>query len=67
MRFWRRRDPDVPDDTGGKQARERAEKALEDVRHLREEQAPLRRFFRVDASENHYGQGATQLFLGRKP
>lgn len=52
--------------TGGREARERAEKALEDVRARRAKIEALGRWFLVDAKQNHYGQGAEQLFLGRK-
>lgn len=63
---WKRYpEPDGDADTGGRKARERAEEALEDVRHRRAEMEGLGRWFRVDALENHYGQGAEQLFLGR--
>lgn len=63
---WKRyEEPKVDADTGGKEARERAEKALEDVRSRRAEQEGMRRFFRVDAGRNHYGEGAERLFLGR--
>ena len=64
---WKRYpEPDGQSDTGGREARERAERALRDVRQRRAEQEGMRRWFRVDAAENHYGQGAEQLFLGRK-
>jgi len=61
---WKRK---PPGDTGGQAARERAEEALEDVRRRRAEQETIRRWFRVDAAENHYGRDVESLFKGGKP
>ena len=61
---WKRK---PPGDTGGREARERAEDALRDVRNRRAEQEGLRRWFRVDAAENHYGRDVESLFRGGRP
>lgn len=54
----------APGDTGGREARERAEEALAEVRRRRATQEELRRWFRVDAAENHYGRDVQTIFKG---
>lgn len=65
---WRQYpEPDVEGDTGGREARERAEEALREVRMRRAQQAGMRLWFRQDAAENHYGKDVETVFRGGKP
>lgn len=75
LMFWRRQDKaptpkrrrEVPPaDTGGREARERAEAALREARERRAQQEPLRRWFVVEASENGYGRNVEHIFRGGK-
>ena len=61
----KRREP-PPADTGGHDARVRAEAALEETRQRRAAQEPKRLWFLNDAQENHYGRDVTELFRGGK-
>lgn len=63
---WKRRKvhSSPPVDTGGKEARERAEEALADVRERRHKVVALRTILVRDMTENHYGDRVYELFRG---
>lgn len=56
--------PKVDADTGGKEARVRAEEALADVRQRRQRVTALRTILVRDLAENHYGDRCKELFRG---
>lgn len=64
--LWRRKPPSDKD-TGGREARKRAEEALREARQRHARQEALRRWFRVDADKNHYGRNVESIFRGGKP
>lgn len=55
---------EVPTDTGGKQARERAEAALDDAKRRREIVQGLRSFLDYQAAQNHFTQDILTTFRG---
>lgn len=63
---WKRRKTYTPPpvDTGGREARERAEEALVDVRERGRKVVALRTILVSDRTENHYGQQVIELFRG---
>lgn len=66
---WNRlaRAADKPEgDTGGKDARKRAEEALKDVRHRKQQTEPLRRFFREQKLANHFRQDVDRIWEGSR-
>lgn len=58
---WRRRKPQ----TEGKAAREKAERALEEVRARRPEVHGLASFLRVELERNHFRERIEQAWGGR--
>lgn len=68
MKWPWHREPEIdsphPVDTGGKEARERAEEALADVRNRRPAVTAMRLFFVRDLQQNHYGEHVIELFRG---
>jgi hypothetical protein len=53
-----------PADTGGTEARERAEEALTEMRQRHERDRPLMAWLRQDYERNHYSQDVERLFRG---
>ena len=76
LRFWRRRDEvpqpvrkpreSPPADTGGRDARLRAEEALREAQERRKQQQPIKDWFLADAQANHYGEHIAGIWGGRR-
>jgi hypothetical protein len=58
--------PPRPATTEGRQARERAERALEDARRRKAESELLRGWFRGEVLENHFGRDVEVIFDSRR-
>ena len=56
-----------PADTGGTEARVRAEAALLEMRKRHERDRPLMAWLRQDYERNHYSQAVERLFRGGRP
>jgi hypothetical protein len=54
----------MPAETGGREARERAEEALRDVRERRSRVLAIRTVLLRDLEQNHYRDSVAQLFRG---
>lgn len=65
-RRHKREEATVSGDTGGKEARERAELALEDAVMRRKDVNSLRAFFARELARNHFAEAITATFRGER-